>query len=189
MPSCGTRPRRGGGGRLGGGDHGGSEEHAPLVRPRHRRRLIFQKVDGVTGKCDRDAGTISITAKDRVGARGPRRADRGRLPWHDRGQGSDDQGRQRRDQWPGQVADALWHPQLLQLVQPGINSALGTVKGVTGATAKPRSDTFEVTGDFDAEEVVNTLSAAGFHVKVKKYTKRAFGVTAFEWSGAKGPHE
>ena len=50
----------------------------------------------------------------------------------------------------------------------GINSALGKVKGVTGNTAKARSDTFEVTGDFDAEEVVKTLNAAGLHVKVKK---------------------
>ena len=49
-----------------------------------------------------------------------------------------------------------------------INSALGKVNGVTGNTAKARSDTFEITGDFDAEEVVKTLNAAGFHVKVKK---------------------
>src|SRR5262245_64597581 len=29
---------------------------------------LLQKVDGVTGKCDREAGTISITAKDKESA-------------------------------------------------------------------------------------------------------------------------
>ena len=45
---------------------------------------------------------------------------------------------------------------------------MGKVAGVTGNTAKPRMDTFEVTGDFDAEELVKALNAAGYHVKVKK---------------------
>ena len=37
-----------------------------------------------------------------------------------------------------------------------------------GDTAKPKADTFDVTGDFDAAELVKALNAAGFHVKVKK---------------------
>jgi len=45
---------------------------------------------------------------------------------------------------------------------------VGKVEGVTGNTAKPKSDTFDVTGDFDAEELVKALNAAGYHVKVKK---------------------
>jgi hypothetical protein len=39
---------------------------------------------------------------------------------------------------------------------------------VTGNTAKVKSDTFQVTGDFDAEELVKALNAAGYHVKVKQ---------------------
>ena len=42
------------------------------------------------------------------------------------------------------------------------------VNGVTGETAKPKMNTFDVTGDFDAAELVQALNAAGFHVKVSK---------------------
>jgi copper chaperone CopZ len=49
-----------------------------------------------------------------------------------------------------------------------IKATLKKVDGVTGDTAKPRENTFEVTGDFDAGELVKALNAAGFHVKVKK---------------------
>jgi mercuric ion binding protein len=49
-----------------------------------------------------------------------------------------------------------------------INEALGKVAGVTGNTAKVRSTTFDVTGDFEAEAVVKALNDAGYHVKVKK---------------------
>ena len=49
-----------------------------------------------------------------------------------------------------------------------IVAAVGKVEGVTGNTAKAKSDTFEVTGDFDVEELVKALNAAGYHVKVKK---------------------
>lgn len=49
-----------------------------------------------------------------------------------------------------------------------IKAAVKKVPGVTGDTAKPRENTFEVTGDFDAAELVKTLNEAGFHAKVKK---------------------
>ena len=49
-----------------------------------------------------------------------------------------------------------------------IKGTVKKVEGVTGDTAKPKEDTFEVTGDFDAEDLVKALHAAGFHVKVKK---------------------
>ncbi len=42
------------------------------------------------------------------------------------------------------------------------------VKGVTGDNAKARVSTAEVTGDFDATELVSALNRAGFHVKVKQ---------------------
>ena len=42
------------------------------------------------------------------------------------------------------------------------------VEGVKEDTAKAKQDTFEVTGDFDAEALVKALNAAGYHVKVKK---------------------
>lgn len=47
-------------------------------------------------------------------------------------------------------------------------AAIKDVKGVTGDNAKSKVTTAEVTGDFDAVELVKALNAAGFHVKVKQ---------------------
>jgi copper chaperone CopZ len=49
-----------------------------------------------------------------------------------------------------------------------IKGVVKKVEGVTGDTAKPKESSFEVTGDFDAEELVKALNSAGFHVKVQK---------------------
>jgi len=49
-----------------------------------------------------------------------------------------------------------------------IKEAVKTVNGVTGDTAMPKGDSFDVTGDFDAAQVVKALNAAGFHVQTKK---------------------
>lgn len=45
--------------------------------------------------------------------------------------------------------------------------AIKDVKGVAGDTAKAKVSTAEVTGEFDAAELVKALNKAGFHVKVK----------------------
>ena len=47
------------------------------------------------------------------------------------------------------------------------NSCGGCVKGVTGVAAKSKVSTAEVTGEFDAAELVKALNKAGFHVKVE----------------------
>jgi mercuric ion binding protein len=49
-----------------------------------------------------------------------------------------------------------------------IKSTVKKVDGVKADTAKPKEGSFEVTGDFDAAELIKTLNAAGFHVKVEK---------------------
>jgi copper chaperone CopZ len=46
-----------------------------------------------------------------------------------------------------------------------LREAVGGVKGVTGVAAKAKVGTAEVTGEFDAAEVVKALNKAGFHVK------------------------
>lgn len=46
--------------------------------------------------------------------------------------------------------------------------AIKDVPGVTGATLKSRVSSAEVTGEFDAVELVRALNKAGFHVKVKQ---------------------
>jgi copper chaperone CopZ len=50
----------------------------------------------------------------------------------------------------------------------GIKHALKSVPGVTDNTAKPKSQSFKVTGNFDAADVVKALNKAGFAVKVEK---------------------
>jgi copper chaperone CopZ len=49
-----------------------------------------------------------------------------------------------------------------------IKATVGKVNGVEKDTATPKENTFEVSGDFDAAELIKALNAAGFHVKVKK---------------------
>jgi mercuric ion binding protein len=49
-----------------------------------------------------------------------------------------------------------------------IKSAVKKVSGVTGDTAKPKQDEFEVTGDFDETKLIHALHEAGFHAKIKK---------------------
>lgn len=46
--------------------------------------------------------------------------------------------------------------------------AIKDVKGVSGDNAKSKVTTAEVTGEFDAAELVKALNQAGFHVKVKE---------------------
>jgi copper chaperone CopZ len=130
---------------------------------------ILKKVDGVTGTCDQKAGTVTLTAKDDATAQKALDAlaaggfhgttDNKELKV------KDDSG----------VAKGKVKTLTLEGVHNccgscnrSINTAVGKVAGVTGNTAKVKSDTFDVTGDFDAEELVKALNAAGYHVKVKK---------------------
>ena len=48
-----------------------------------------------------------------------------------------------------------------------IQTALASVEGVAADTAKPKSNTFVVEGDFDGLAVVQALNKAGFHVRAK----------------------
>src|SRR5262249_37293798 len=49
-----------------------------------------------------------------------------------------------------------------------IKAVVKKVEGVSGDPAEAKKNTFEVTGNFDAMELVKALNAAGFHVKVKQ---------------------
>jgi copper chaperone CopZ len=130
---------------------------------------ILKKIDGVEGKCDQKSSTITITAKDDETAQkaldalaaGGFHGDTGNKDLKIK----DDSG----------VAAG----KVKSLTLTGIHNCCGScngkikatlkkVEGVSGDTAKVKSDTFEVTGDFDAEAAVKALNDAGFHVKVKK---------------------
>jgi copper chaperone CopZ len=49
-----------------------------------------------------------------------------------------------------------------------IKTAVKKVTGVTSDTAKAKSEAFDVTGDYEATELIDALEEAGFHAKVKK---------------------
>jgi copper chaperone CopZ len=130
---------------------------------------VLGKIDGVTGKCDQKGKTIAITAKDDAGAQKALDA-LAAAGFH--GESNNKSITQKDDSGvkPGKVKS---------LTLEGIHNCCGMcnniikatvkkVEGVSGDTAKVREGTFEVTGDFDAAELVKALYAAGFHVKVKK---------------------
>ena len=50
----------------------------------------------------------------------------------------------------------------------GVQQALGTVDGVTGNTVKNKAKSFEVTGNFEPQAVLNALAKAGFSGRVGK---------------------
>lgn len=129
---------------------------------------IIKGVEGCTGKCDQKAGTISITAKDDEtaqkaidalaagGFHGTTSSDKIKV--------KDDSGVKAGKVKTLTITDV--HNCCGQCNNK-IKATLKTVKGVTGDTAKAKADSFEVTGDFDAEAVIKALNAAGFHAKVK----------------------
>jgi len=49
-----------------------------------------------------------------------------------------------------------------------IKNAIKKVDGVTGDTAKAKTGSLTVTGNFDGVELVKALNAAGFHVRVQQ---------------------
>lgn len=130
---------------------------------------ILKKVEGVTGKCDTKAGTVTITAKDDATAQKALDAlaaggfhgttDSKELKI------KDDSGASK-----GKVKSLTLEGvhNCCGACNKSIVAAIGKVAGVTGNTAKAKADSFEVTGEFDAQELVKALNAAGYHVKVKK---------------------
>ena len=51
--------------------------------------------------------------------------------------------------------------------QGELKDAVKDVKGVAGVAAKAKVSSAEVTGEFDAGDLVKALNKAGFHVKVE----------------------
>jgi copper chaperone CopZ len=130
---------------------------------------ILKGVEGVTGKCDQKAGTVTITAKDDAAAQ---KAIDALAAGGFHGQTDNDKIKVKDD-------SGVEKGKVKTLTLTGIHNCCGQcntaikntlkkVDGVKADTAKSKSDTLEVTGDFDAEAVVKALNAAGFHVKVKK---------------------
>ena len=130
---------------------------------------ILKGIDGVQGKCDQNAGTVTITAPDDKTAQkaldalaaGGFHGDTGNADLKIKEDSGVKAGKVKTLTLTG-VHNCCNN------CTKGINAALKNVEGVSGNSAKAKSDTFEVKGDFDAAEVVKALNAAGYHVKVKE---------------------
>jgi mercuric ion binding protein len=130
---------------------------------------ILKKVDGVTGKCDQKLGTISITAKDDATAQKALDA-LAAGGFHGTTESKDLKIKEDSGVSKGKVKTLTVEGvhNCCNACNKSITTAVGKVAGVNGNTAKAKSDTFDVTGDFEAEELIKALNDAGYHVKVKK---------------------
>jgi copper chaperone CopZ len=130
---------------------------------------ILKKIDGVTGKCDQKTGTVTITAKDDATAQKALDA-LAAGGFHGTTNHKDLKIKDDSGATKGKVKTLTLTGvhDCCGSCNRSIDAAVKKVPGVTGNTAKAKNDTFEVTGDFDAEELIKALNGAGFHVKVKK---------------------
>jgi copper chaperone CopZ len=130
---------------------------------------IVQKVDGAKATCDRDTKTVTITAPDDATAQKVLNALAAGGFHGDTGNASltikDDSGASKEKVKSLTVTGVH---NCCPACCKAIKATVEKVSGVTGDTATPKNNTFEVTGDFDAGELVKALNDAGFHVKVKK---------------------
>lgn len=130
---------------------------------------ILKGVDGVQGKCDPKGKTVTITAPDAKTAQKAVDALAAGGFHGKTGQKDvavkDDSGATK-----GKVKSATVTGihNCCGNCNKAVQAAIKKVDGVQGNTAKAKAKTFEVTGDFDAAELVKALNDAGFHVKVKK---------------------
>lgn len=130
---------------------------------------ILGKIDGVKGKCDPKAKTVTITAPDHQTAQKAIDAlAHGGFHGTTGIKGVD-----------VKEDSGVKSGKVETLTLTGVHNCCGSccraikaavkkVDGVKADTAKPKMKTFTVTGNFDAAELVKALNDAGFHVKVKK---------------------
>ena len=129
---------------------------------------ILKGIEGVSGKCDQAAKTVTITAKDDAAAQ---KAIDALAAGGFHGTTDNDKIKVKDD-------SGVKKGKVKELTLTGIHNCCGqcngiikktlkSVDGVKGDNAKAKSDSIEITGDFEAEDVIKALNAAGFHVKVK----------------------
>lgn len=130
---------------------------------------ILKEVEGVTGKCDQKAGTVTLTAKDDATAQKAIDA-LAAGGFHGTTDSKDVTVKDDSGATAGKVkaVTLVGVHNCCGACNRAITAAVGKVAGVTGNTAKAKSDTLDVTGEFDAAELVKALNDAGYHVKVKK---------------------
>jgi copper chaperone CopZ len=130
---------------------------------------ILKEVPGVEGKCDQKKKTVTITAPDDKTAQKALDA-LAKGGFHGKTDNNavtikDDSGAKK-----GKVQSLTLTGihNCCNSCNNAIKGVLQKVDGVKGNTATAKMNTFEVTGNFDAEELIKALNTAGFHVKVKQ---------------------
>lgn len=129
----------------------------------------LKKVDGVTPACDRDSETVTITAPDDATAQ--KALDALAAAGYHGETGSSTLAIKSEENLPKGTAKTLTLTGVHNCCgscNKAIKAAVKSVDGVKGDTAKPKGTSFEVTGDFNAADVLKALNAAGFHAKVKE---------------------
>jgi periplasmic mercuric ion binding protein len=126
-------------------------------------------MEGVTGSCDRENGTVTITARDQAAAQKAldALADAG---YHGNVESKGLTIKQEDNVPKGKVKSLSLNNthNCCKSCAGAIKRAARSVSGVNGDTVQPKTATFEVTGDFDAAELVKALNDAGFHVQVRE---------------------
>ena len=132
-------------------------------------KSALRKVDGVKGTCDQKKGTVTIEAPDDATAQKALDALAAKGFHGDTGNST-----LKIKEDSGVAAGKVTSLKLVGIhdccgrCNVAIKSALKKVDGVTGDTAKPKTDSLTVTGNFDGVELVKALNAAGFHVRVQQ---------------------
>lgn len=126
-------------------------------------------VEGVKATCDRDNGTVTLTADSAAALQ------KGLDALGDAGYYGDTGSKAltipaAKDVPSGKVSTVKLSNthNCCRSCCVAIKKAVKSVGGVAGDTARPKTAKFEVTGDFDAAAVVKALNDAGFQVKVEK---------------------
>jgi copper chaperone CopZ len=124
-------------------------------------------VEGVTPKCDREHGTITLTAKDAAAAQKALDALGAAGYFGDTGDKSLTIKPGTAPKGKVQSVTVTGVHNCCGACNKAIKGAVKAVDGVKGDTAKAKSATFQVNGDFDPEAVIKALNAAGFNATVK----------------------
>lgn len=128
---------------------------------------ILEK-EGCTGKCDQKEKTVSITADDDAKAKKALSALK-KAGFY--GESDNEALAIKKGKAPSGKVTSLTVTgahNCCGMCCKALQATVKKVDGVTGDTVKPRATSFEVTGDFDAGELVKALNAAGFSATVKK---------------------
>jgi copper chaperone CopZ len=128
-----------------------------------------KSVEGATAKCDRQAKTVTITAPD----------DKTAQKAVDALAAAGYYGKSDSKEVAIKADNSAPTGKVKKATVSGVHNCCGSccralkaavkkVDGVTGDTAKPKADSFEVTGDFEVGDLIKALNSAGFNVKVEK---------------------